>query len=91
MGGRDHAHVDLDEGGRPSLPLARRRHGALAHLALAPADTGGLRWLRGATLAEAVRVGRRVGVLAVPVVWAIFPILHASRGVGFAVGLVQYA
>jgi succinoglycan biosynthesis protein ExoA len=43
------------------------------------------------TGAEAVRVGRREGPLAVPVVWAIFPVLHVSHGVGFAAGLVKYA
>jgi len=44
-----------------------------------------------ATGAEAVRVGRREGALAVPVVWAVFPILHVSHGAGFATGLVRYA
>ncbi len=43
-----------------------------------------------ATGAEAVRVGRREGALAVPVVWAIFPLLHVSHGAGFATGLVRY-
>jgi cellulose synthase/poly-beta-1,6-N-acetylglucosamine synthase-like glycosyltransferase len=43
-----------------------------------------------ATGAEAVRVGHREGPLAVPVVWAIFPVLHVSHGVGFAAGLVRY-
>jgi cellulose synthase/poly-beta-1,6-N-acetylglucosamine synthase-like glycosyltransferase len=53
------------------------------------------------TGAEAVRVIARADasrsfaalerVLAVPVVWGIFPILHASHGAGFAVGLVKYA
>jgi len=43
------------------------------------------------TLAEAVRVGRKLGHAAIPVVWSIFPVLHASHGAGFAVGLVQYA
>jgi succinoglycan biosynthesis protein ExoA len=42
------------------------------------------------TAAEAVRVGRRAGALAAPIVWAIFPTLHLSHGVGFAVGLVSY-
>ena len=37
-----------------------------------------------ATGAEAVRVGRREGALAVPVVWAIFPVLHVAHGAGFA-------
>jgi cellulose synthase/poly-beta-1,6-N-acetylglucosamine synthase-like glycosyltransferase len=41
--------------------------------------------------AEAVRVGRKAGLAGVPVVWAIFPVLHVSHGAGFAVGLVQYA
>jgi len=39
---------------------------------------------------EALRVGRRVGPWAVPVVWSIFPILHVSHGVGVGVGLVHY-
>jgi glycosyltransferase involved in cell wall biosynthesis len=43
-----------------------------------------------ATGAEAVRVGARVGPAAIPLVWAIFPVLHASHGAGFAAGLVQY-
>ena len=34
---------------------------------------------------------RRAGLAAVPIVWAIFPVLHASHGAGFAVGLVSYA
>jgi succinoglycan biosynthesis protein ExoA len=41
--------------------------------------------------AEAVRVGRHEGLLAIPVVWAIFPVLHVSHGAGFAAGLVRYA
>jgi succinoglycan biosynthesis protein ExoA len=44
-----------------------------------------------ATLGEAIRVGRKAGALAVPIVWGIFPVLHASHGAGFAVGLVEYA
>jgi succinoglycan biosynthesis protein ExoA len=43
-----------------------------------------------ATGAEAVRVGRQLGVRALPVVWSIFPALHASHGAGFAAGLWQY-
>jgi succinoglycan biosynthesis protein ExoA len=42
------------------------------------------------TGAEAVRVGRGLGVASIPRVWAIFPVLHAAHGVGFAVGLVHY-
>lgn len=43
-----------------------------------------------ATGAEAVRVGRSVGVRAVPMVWAMFPVLHASHAAGFAAGLWRY-
>jgi succinoglycan biosynthesis protein ExoA len=44
-----------------------------------------------ATGAEAVRVARREGALAVPVVWALFPVLHVAHGAGFAAGLARYA
>jgi succinoglycan biosynthesis protein ExoA len=43
-----------------------------------------------ATGAEAVRVAGQLGPRAVPLVWAIFPVLHASHGAGFATGLLQY-
>jgi succinoglycan biosynthesis protein ExoA len=39
---------------------------------------------------EAVRVGRHEGVLAIPVVWSIFPVMHMAHGAGFAAGLVRY-
>ena len=42
------------------------------------------------TGAEAIRVGRREGPLAVPIVWAIFPVVHVAHGAGFATGLVRY-
>lgn len=43
-----------------------------------------------ATGAEAVRVGGKLGPKAVPLIWAMFPTLHVSHGVGFAAGLLQY-
>lgn len=43
-----------------------------------------------ATGAEAVRVGRKAGWQAVPIVWGIFPTLHLSHGIGFAAGLIKY-
>jgi len=43
-----------------------------------------------ATGAEAVRVGKALGVAAIPTVWAIFPVLHASHATGFWAGLLQY-
>lgn len=43
-----------------------------------------------ATGAEAVRVGRKLGPLGIPLVWAMFPVVHVTHGVGFGVGLVKY-
>ncbi len=43
-----------------------------------------------ATGAEAVRVGAKLGPRAIATIWAIFPVLHASHGAGFAAGLLQY-
>lgn len=43
-----------------------------------------------ATGAEAIRVGSGLGWTSIPTVWAIFPVLHVSHGIGFATGLVQY-
>lgn len=39
---------------------------------------------------EALRVGLREGVWAVPVVWAIFPTMHVAHGLGMLQGLVKY-
>jgi succinoglycan biosynthesis protein ExoA len=51
-------------------------------------------WLLGAYLAitgaEALRVGREEGPFAVPLVWAMFPVMHVSHGTGFARGLCRY-
>jgi succinoglycan biosynthesis protein ExoA len=41
-----------------------------------------------ATGVEAVRVAAEPS--AIPTVWSIFPVLHASHGAGFAAGLVRY-
>jgi len=43
-----------------------------------------------ATGGEAARVGRPIGVGAIPLVWAMFPVMHASHAAGFAYGLVRY-
>ncbi len=42
------------------------------------------------TLLEAVRVGRDAGLLAIPAVWLIFPVLHVAHGLGFGSGVVHY-
>jgi succinoglycan biosynthesis protein ExoA len=39
---------------------------------------------------EAMRHGTKVGLPAVPVVWAILPTLHLSHAIGFAAGLGKY-
>jgi succinoglycan biosynthesis protein ExoA len=39
---------------------------------------------------EALRVGSKVGLWAVPVVWAIFPTMHLAHGIGMLQGLVKY-
>jgi len=94
--GRGRARTLLKLGAFPTLrPLAPFAlvAGATALIALPPL------WPLGpiacasyalATGAEAVRVGRELGPAAIPLVWAMFPVLHASHGVGFAAGLIQY-
>ena len=94
--GRGRARTLLKLGGfptlRPLIPFAMVS-GAAAMVVLpplwpmAPIATAGYLL---ATGAEAVRVGRKVGVSAIPMVWGIFPVLHAAHGVGFAAGLWKY-
>lgn len=77
---------------RPAIPFMMVTTGALMLLApplqlLAPWYFGGYGLL---TAIEAVRVGRKVGVQAIPAVWAIFPVLHVSHGVGFGAGLIHF-
>ena len=55
-----------------------------------PLAAAGLATYALATGAEAVRVGRAQGPAAIPMIWAMFPVLHASHGAGFAAGLWQY-
>jgi succinoglycan biosynthesis protein ExoA len=76
---------------RPALPFLGLL-GEAAALAAMPWQIGGLSLAAYAlaTGAEAVRVGRAEGLVAIPVVWAIFPVLHVSHGAGFAAGLVRY-
>jgi cellulose synthase/poly-beta-1,6-N-acetylglucosamine synthase-like glycosyltransferase len=76
---------------RPALPFL----GLVAEttlLVLAPWQVGALS-LAGyalATGAEAIRVGRTEGLAAIPVVWAVFPVIHVAHGTGFGAGLVRY-
>jgi glycosyltransferase involved in cell wall biosynthesis len=75
----------------PNLPLLWLA-GELALLAASPRKA--LPWTLAAyalaTGAEAVRVASKDGALAVPVVWALFPVLHVAHGIGFAGGLARY-
>ena len=77
---------------RPMLPFAMVV-GGVALIALPPlwpiAPAAAAAYAL-ATGAEAVRVGGKLGPLAIPTVWGIFPVLHASHGAGFAAGLWQY-
>ncbi len=94
--GRGRARTLLKLGSFPTLrPLAPFAlvAGATALLAvppLWPVAPLALATYALATGAEAVRVGGNLGPSAVPLVWAMFPVLHASHGVGFAAGLLQY-
>ncbi len=42
------------------------------------------------TAAEAARVGHKVGLWAIPVMWAIFLTMHVSHGVGMLQGFIKY-
>ena len=77
---------------RPALPflMVTGAAGLLATSALQPVTPFAFGAYALATAVEAVRVGREAGVTSIPVVWAIFPVLHVSHGVGFAAGLVRY-
>jgi succinoglycan biosynthesis protein ExoA len=77
---------------RPALPFLMVVGGALLLVVppLWPLAPAAFATYALATGAEAVRVGARVGPAAIPVIWAIFPTLHISHGVGFAAGLLRY-
>jgi glycosyltransferase involved in cell wall biosynthesis len=77
---------------RPAVPFLMVCSGAtlLATSALQPVTPFAFGAYAAATLFEAGRVGRKAGPLAIPVVWAIFPVLHISHGLGFGAGLVRY-
>ena len=79
-------------GVRPAIPFLMVVGGAglLATSAVQPFTVPAFTAYALATGAEAVRVGRHLGVAAIPVVWAILPVLHVSHGIGFAAGLLRY-
>lgn len=77
---------------RPALPflMVTGAAGLLATSAVQPFTPFAFGAYALATGVEAARVGRAAGLVAIPIVWSIFPVLHASHGVGFAVGLVKH-
>jgi succinoglycan biosynthesis protein ExoA len=77
---------------RPALPFLMVAGGAalLATSSLQPLTPFAFGAYALGTAVEALRVGRKAGASALPAVWAIFPTLHLSHGLGFGVGLVQY-
>lgn len=77
---------------RPALPFLMVCGGAamLAMPPLWPLVPAAFATYALATGAEAVRVAGKLGPAAIPTVWAIFPAIHISHGVGFAAGLLQY-
>lgn len=77
---------------RPALPFLMVVSGAalVATSPLHPLTPFAFGVYAAATGAEAVRVGRKAGWRAVPIVWGIFPTLHVAHGVGFAAGLLKY-
>jgi glycosyltransferase involved in cell wall biosynthesis len=77
---------------RPALPFLMVCGGAamLAVPPLWPVLPAALATYALATGAEAVRVGGKLGPKAIPTIWAMFPTLHVSHGIGFAAGLLQY-
>jgi hypothetical protein len=81
---------------RPVIPFAMVASAAamVVNPLLWPALPGAAASYALATGAEAVRVTRDAraedGAASISTVWGIFPVLHVSHGVGFAVGLWQY-
>ena len=59
----------------------------LYHLLFLPAAFAAYALLTGA---EAVRVAAPLGPAGVVTAWAIFPVVHAAHGAGFAAGLLHY-
>ena len=77
---------------RPALPFLMVAGGTLLLVVppLWPLAPAAFATYALATGAEAVRVGARLGPAAIPTIWAIFPTLHLSHGIGFAAGLLRY-
>jgi hypothetical protein len=78
---------------RPAIPFGMVLGGAtlLAVPPLHPVAPFAFGAYGAATVVEALRVSIKHGLTLAPAVVAIFPVLHVSHGVGFGLGLLQYA
>jgi glycosyltransferase involved in cell wall biosynthesis len=78
---------------RPAIPFCMVLGGAtlLAVPPLHPVAPFAFGAYGAATVVEALRVSLKHGLTLAPAVVAIFPVLHLSHGVGFGLGLLQYA
>ncbi len=77
---------------RPAIPffMVAGAAGMMMMPPLWPALAASIATYSLATGVEAVRLGRALGAPSIAAIWAIFPTLHVSHGVGFASGLLQY-
>ena len=77
---------------RPMIPFLMVLAGAalVATSAAHPFTPWALGAYAALTGVEAVRVGRKLGARHVPAVWAVFPLMHVSHGIGYAAGLARY-
>jgi glycosyltransferase involved in cell wall biosynthesis len=75
---------------RPAVPFLLVSSAALLWTTAPPLGLLATTAYAAMTFVEAVRVGRVAGASAIPVVWAIFPVLHVAHGTGFARGLLRY-
>ena len=95
--GRGRARTLLKHGRFPSLrpliPAAMVTSGValLATASIQPFTPFAFGAFAALTGVEAVRVGRRSGIVHIPTVWAIFPVLYVSHGIGLLAGLFHYA
>jgi succinoglycan biosynthesis protein ExoA len=77
---------------RPYLPFLMVVAGAVLAAASLFHPFAALPFAAYAALAgvEAIRVGRGLGLSGIATVWAIFPLLHVSHGIGVAAGFAHY-
>jgi succinoglycan biosynthesis protein ExoA len=77
----------------PAVPFMMTCAGAalLVTRPLAPSTWFAFGFYAAISGVESLRVVQSIGLRKFPTVWTVFPTLHVSHGVGFAVGLAKYA